>query len=62
MEEKKPDNQKDCPYYLKGFCKRFAGGAKDKICPYQHTKKLICKNWMAGFCRNGPTCTRQHPK
>uniref|UniRef100_A0A8C6BUX0 Cleavage and polyadenylation specificity factor subunit 4 n=1 Tax=Monodon monoceros TaxID=40151 RepID=A0A8C6BUX0_MONMO len=48
---------RDCPWYDQGFCKD-AG----PLCKYRHVRRIMCINYSAGFCPEGPKCQFAHPK
>jgi len=55
--ETKNDRLKECPFYLKGYCK------KGDECKLEHNFTPICQNYAYGFCPNGPRCDKgAHPK
>ncbi|NWI52896.1 CPSF4 factor, partial [Calyptomena viridis] len=39
-----------CPWYDRGFCRH---GPR---CKYQHTRRVMCANYLVGFCPEGPKC------
>ncbi|RLW01632.1 hypothetical protein DV515_00007813 [Chloebia gouldiae] len=39
---------KDCPWYDRGFCKH------GPLCRHRHTRRVICVNYLVGFCPEGP--------
>ncbi|KAK2557170.1 Cleavage and polyadenylation specificity factor subunit 4, partial [Acropora cervicornis] len=39
---------KDCPWYDRGFCKH------GPSCRHRHVRRVICLNYMCGFCPEGP--------
>ncbi|XP_028935923.2 putative cleavage and polyadenylation specificity factor subunit 4-like protein isoform X3 [Ornithorhynchus anatinus] len=47
---------RDCPWYNQGFCKN------GPLCKYQHTRRVMCINYLVGFCPAGPKCKFMHPK
>ncbi|XP_032899865.1 cleavage and polyadenylation specificity factor subunit 4-like [Amblyraja radiata] len=40
----------DCPWYGQGFCKN------GPLCKNKHTKKVMCVNYLVGFCSEGTGC------
>uniref|UniRef100_A0A7M4FCY1 Cleavage and polyadenylation specificity factor subunit 4 n=1 Tax=Crocodylus porosus TaxID=8502 RepID=A0A7M4FCY1_CROPO len=65
---------KDCPWYDRGFCKHgmvelsvyeilslkvYIAGP---LCRHRHTRRVICVNYLVGFCPEGPTCKFMHPR
>ncbi|NXT10753.1 CPSF4 factor, partial [Prunella fulvescens] len=52
-----------CPWYDRGFCSRGGGGwargwcpALGPLCKYKHTRRVMCANYLVGFCPEGPKC------
>ncbi|PNI32581.1 CPSF4L isoform 1 [Pan troglodytes] len=45
----------DCPWYDQGFCKD-AG----PLCKYRHVPRIMCLNYLVGFCPEGPKCQFAH--
>uniref|UniRef100_A0A3Q3W1M4 Cleavage and polyadenylation specificity factor subunit 4 n=1 Tax=Mola mola TaxID=94237 RepID=A0A3Q3W1M4_MOLML len=41
---------KDCPWYDRGFCKH------GPDCRHRHTRRVICVNYLVGFCPEGKSC------
>ncbi|KAF3846729.1 hypothetical protein F7725_003807 [Dissostichus mawsoni] len=41
---------KDCPWYDRGFCKH------GPDCRHRHTRRVICMNYLVGFCPEGKSC------
>ncbi|NXL28554.1 CPSF4 factor, partial [Glaucidium brasilianum] len=39
-----------CPWYDRGFC------WNGPLCKYQHTRRVMCTNYLVGFCPEGPKC------
>ncbi|KFP85185.1 Cleavage and polyadenylation specificity factor subunit 4, partial [Apaloderma vittatum] len=39
-----------CPWYDRGFCRHGA------LCRYKHTRRVMCANYLVGFCPEGPKC------
>lgn len=68
--------QKECPWYARGFCKhgtqlQLAEKKKRAAfliyyvgpnCRNKHVRKLVCQNYLTGFCPNGLNCPNGHPK
>lgn len=67
--------QKECPWYARGFCKHgkwFLCKLKhEKLitettlgpnCRHKHVRKMVCQNYLTGFCPEGPNCPNGHPK
>jgi len=50
------DQQKDCPWYKRGFCKNGPN------CRYRHIHGEMCPRYLAGFCIDGLLCKLAHPK
>ncbi|XP_072796183.1 putative cleavage and polyadenylation specificity factor subunit 4-like protein [Vicugna pacos] len=46
---------RDCPWYDQGFCKD-AG----PLCKYRHIRRVMCINYLAGFCPEGSKCQFAH--
>uniref|UniRef100_A0A2K6G0D3 Cleavage and polyadenylation specificity factor subunit 4 n=1 Tax=Propithecus coquereli TaxID=379532 RepID=A0A2K6G0D3_PROCO len=46
---------RDCPWYDQGFCKD-AG----PLCKYRHVPRIMCLNYLVGFCPEGPKCEFAH--
>ncbi|NWH48867.1 CPSF4 factor, partial [Fregata magnificens] len=62
-----------CPWYDRGFCKH--GGVvlcprkqepllcvAGPLCKYKHTRRVMCANYLVGFCPEGPKCKFMHLK
>ncbi|NXJ43322.1 CPSF4 factor, partial [Ciconia maguari] len=62
-----------CPWYDRGFCRH--GGvvpcphkqerllcAAGPLCKYKHTRRVMCTNYLVGFCPEGPKCKFMHLK
>ena len=47
----------DCPFYDRGLCK-----LSIYRCQNSHQDYKVCKNYMIGFCPEGPNCLFYHPK
>lgn len=49
---------KDCPWYDRGFCRHGPG------CRHRHVRRVLCKNYLAGFCPDGSgnLCKFMHPR
>ncbi|NXK06955.1 CPSF4 factor, partial [Herpetotheres cachinnans] len=50
-----------CPWYDRGFCRQepllcVAG----PLCKYKHTRRVMCANYLVGFCPEGPKCKFMH--
>lgn len=45
----------DCPWYDRGFCRHGPN------CKNRHTRKVLCQNYLCGFCPEGQRCTLSHP-
>jgi cleavage and polyadenylation specificity factor subunit 4 len=46
-----------CKFYIRGHCNL------GNQCPNRHNlRDLICLNYLAGFCPDGPDCLFAHPK
>ncbi|NXT88220.1 CPSF4 factor, partial [Anhinga rufa] len=56
-----------CPWYDRGFCRHgellrwepflcVAG----PLCKYKHTRRVMCANYLVGFCPEGPKCKFMH--
>ncbi|KAF1523497.1 Cleavage and polyadenylation specificity factor subunit 4, partial [Eudyptes sclateri] len=56
-----------CPWYDRGFCRH--GGVvlcphkqepllcvAGPLCKYKHTRRVMCANYLVGFCPEGPKC------
>ncbi|NXE83843.1 CPSF4 factor, partial [Cochlearius cochlearius] len=56
-----------CPWYDRGFCRH--GGVvlcphkrerllctAGPLCKYKHTQRVLCANYLVGFCPEGPKC------
>ena len=41
---------KVCPWYDRGFCRHGA------MCKNRHVRRVMCVNYLCGFCLDGPTC------
>ncbi|KAF1545089.1 Cleavage and polyadenylation specificity factor subunit 4, partial [Eudyptula minor] len=46
-----------CPWYDRGFCRHepllcVAG----PLCKYKHARRVMCANYLVGFCPEGPKC------
>lgn len=41
---------KECPWYARGFCKHGPN------CKSRHVRKVMCANWLVGFCPAGNKC------
>lgn len=65
--------QKECPWYARGFCKH--GKCESSVlvailltnivgpnCRNKHVRKLVCQNYLTGFCPDGLNCPNGHPK
>uniref|UniRef100_H3BGK0 Cleavage and polyadenylation specificity factor subunit 4 n=1 Tax=Latimeria chalumnae TaxID=7897 RepID=H3BGK0_LATCH len=50
-------NIRDCPWYERGFCK-----LGSPHCKSRHTRRVMCLNYLVGFCPEGPKCKFMHPK
>ncbi|KAL2297827.1 hypothetical protein Nmel_016392, partial [Mimus melanotis] len=37
-----------CPWYDRGFCRH------GPLCKYKHTRRVMCANYLVGFCPEGP--------
>jgi len=48
--------QPECPWYARGHCKH------GSLCKRRHVRKIMCVDYMIGFCPNGPDCEYEHPK
>ena len=46
----------ECPWYARGHCKH---GSQ---CKKKHVRKVMCVDFMVGFCPAGPECEYEHPK
>jgi cleavage and polyadenylation specificity factor subunit 4 len=44
----------DCPWYDRGFCRHGPN------CKNRHTRKVLCQNYLCGFCPEGSRCTLSH--
>uniref|UniRef100_A0A2K6UUI0 Cleavage and polyadenylation specificity factor subunit 4 n=1 Tax=Saimiri boliviensis boliviensis TaxID=39432 RepID=A0A2K6UUI0_SAIBB len=42
---------RDCPWYDQGFCKD-----GEVLCKYHHVSRIMCLNYLVGFCPKGPKC------
>ena len=49
------DTIKECPWYMRGFCKHGPN------CKNKHVRRIICKKYLKGFCIDGPKCKLSHP-
>jgi len=47
---------RDCPWYDRGFCRHGPN------CRHRHVRRVLCINWLAGFCPVGSACPDAHPK
>ena len=47
---------RDCPWYDRGFCRHGPN------CRHRHVRRVLCINWLAGFCPVGSSCPDAHPK
>ncbi|NXL53436.1 CPSF4 factor, partial [Podilymbus podiceps] len=49
-----------CPWYDRGFCRHGelpgGAGAARPLCKYKHTRRVMCANYLVGFCPEGPKC------
>jgi hypothetical protein len=61
---------KDCAWYDRGFCRHgtFVAGSSDDYCniigPHcksRHRRRVMCPNYLAGFCPDGALCKFSHP-
>ncbi|NWS74473.1 CPSF4 factor, partial [Crotophaga sulcirostris] len=66
----------DCPWYDRGFCKHgelLGCGivspqmepllcTAGPLCKYKHTQRVMCANYLTGFCPEGPKCKFMHLK
>lgn len=46
---------KECPWYDRGFCKH------GPHCKNRHVRRVMCVNFMCGFCPLGKKCKYTHP-
>ncbi|XP_039271374.2 cleavage and polyadenylation specificity factor subunit 4-like [Styela clava] len=46
---------KDCPWYDRGFCKH------GPHCSKRHKRRVMCINYLIGFCPDGKKCKYTHP-
>ncbi|NWH25842.1 CPSF4 factor, partial [Grus americana] len=56
-----------CPWYDRGFCRhgKLPGRepllcAAGPLCKYKHTRRVMCANYLVGFCPEGPKCKFMH--
>ena len=47
---------KDCPWYDRGFCRH------GSVCKNRHVRRIVCMNYLLGFCPLGIKCHQKHPK
>lgn len=59
---------KDCPWYDRGFCKhgqycysrdivwKFMFVYAGQNCRNRHTRRVLCQNYLCGFCVEGSSC------
>lgn len=47
---------KDCPWYDRGFCRH------GPHCRHRHVRRVLCMNFLAGFCPDGELCKFMHPR
>ncbi|EDL83867.1 rCG64172, partial [Rattus norvegicus] len=43
-------------YFYSNFCKH------GPLCRYQHTRRVLCVNYLVGFCPGGASCKFIHPR
>ncbi|XP_043190509.1 cleavage and polyadenylation specificity factor subunit 4-like [Amphibalanus amphitrite] len=48
--------QRDCPWYDRGFCRH------GPLCRNRHVRRVLCLNYLAGFCPSGAACQLVHPR
>lgn len=68
---------KDCPWYDRGFCRRkwtsqlrayrilklfFLLLSDGPNCRHRHVRRVLCTNYLAGFCPTGSECKYMHPR
>ncbi|NXN72530.1 CPSF4 factor, partial [Himantopus himantopus] len=56
-----------CPWYDRGFCKHGELPGWEPVlcvagplCKYKHTQRVMCTNYLVGFCPEGPKCKFMH--
>ena len=47
---------RDCPWYDRGFCRHGPN------CRHRHVRRVLCINYLAGFCPVGDKCPDAHPR
>jgi cleavage and polyadenylation specificity factor subunit 4 len=47
---------RDCPWYDRGFCRH------GPSCRHRHVRRVLCLNYLSGFCPAGSRCPDAHPK
>ncbi|KAL5474032.1 hypothetical protein EMCRGX_G028604 [Ephydatia muelleri] len=47
---------RECPWYDRGFCKHGPN------CRNRHTRRVLCQNYLCGFCPDGLKCKFIHAK
>ena len=47
---------RDCPWYDRGFCRHGPN------CRHRHVRRVLCINYLAGFCPAGSACPDAHPR
>jgi hypothetical protein len=47
---------RDCPWYDRGFCRH------GPSCRHRHVRRVLCMNYLSGFCPKGGECSEAHPK
>ncbi|NXK54006.1 CPSF4 factor, partial [Chauna torquata] len=45
-----------CPWYDQGFCRHALLCVAGPLCKYKHTRRVMCANYLVGFCPEGPKC------
>ncbi|KAK6028006.1 zinc knuckle [Ostertagia ostertagi] len=45
-----------CKHWLRGLCKKVG-----PYCKHRHRRRVICPNYVAGFCPDGKECKFTHP-
>jgi cleavage and polyadenylation specificity factor subunit 4 len=69
---------RDCPWYDRGFCRHGPSCRHRYVSikllphallqttnislPFRHVRRVLCINYLAGFCPEGKSCPESHPR